>query len=144
MVRGDDEDVPGREAAPERVAFKLRPEGRRALGNGAESLYVIFGEEEVVRARLATDVDAARFGGRDLGDASAATDVDDVEPASRRFGEKDRPPDRLDLGEDRAGDQVVADPSPAFGDGPRGEATGQRVALGVDCDDQAEFGRGCH
>ena len=41
-------------------AFSRRPQRWRALGDGAELLEIVLGEQQVVRAGLARDVDAAR------------------------------------------------------------------------------------
>ena len=56
-------------------------------------------EEQVVRARLAGHVDAALARRGDERHAAAAGHVDDVQRAAGVLGERDRAPDRLELGD---------------------------------------------
>src|SRR6202035_2331210 len=59
MVRRDHRQPPVVERVPQRLALVTRAQRRRTFRDVAESVGVLLGEYEVVRARLAADVDSA-------------------------------------------------------------------------------------
>ena len=58
MVGGDPVYISGKHALPESVAIRGGTERRRALGDGAEPLHIVFREEEVMRTGLDRHIDA--------------------------------------------------------------------------------------
>ena len=68
VVGRDDRDRAREQLRPERLDLDARPQRRRALGERADALRVLVGEQEVVGTRLAGHVDAT---GARLGDEHA-------------------------------------------------------------------------
>ena len=108
---------------------------RRALGDDAEPLDILVGEEQIVRTGFDRHVDAPRPRLGRHRDAAAGADVDDVQAGAGFLREQERTLDRLELGDDR----------PRVEEGPRGprrdalaETARQLLALGVHGDRQPE------
>src|SRR5215204_5945654 len=144
MIRGDERDVVFEDPLPELLEILVRAQRRGALRARAELLNVLLGQDEVVSARLAGDVDAFGARDRDEGDAPPRADVHDVQRASGLLGEEDRPPDRLQLGGHRARVEIVAHRRASFRHGAAGEPARDLVVLRVDEDREPEFRRPLH
>ena len=90
VVGRDDRDRAREQLRPERLDLDARPQRRRALGERADALRVLVGEQEVVGARLAGHVDAT---GARLGDEQhrgGRARVDDVQRAAGLLRHRDR------------------------------------------------------
>src|SRR5581483_2171023 len=89
---------------PQGLAICGRTKGWRALGGLADALHVLLDVEQVVSARLATHIDAARGSELDELYAARGADVHDMEPTARFGCQFNRRCDRrkLRLGRPRA------------------------------------------
>src|SRR5262245_33425378 len=99
------------------VAGELGPEAfdvaggaqrRGTLGDGAHLDGVVLGQQKVMWASLAGDVDIVFARGQDGGRAGAGADVNDVQGAARLGGEGDGALDRFELGDRRARVEKIA------------------------------------
>ena len=135
---------PWRTRAPQRLDLLALADRRRALRRHPDRDRVLLVEREVVRARLAGDVDAPRSRLGDEPHAGGARDVDDVQRAPRLLRQLERAPDRAELGDDRPRVEVVAEREAPLGDRLRGEPRRQLRVLRMHCDGKPEPGGARH
>jgi hypothetical protein len=137
VVARDQIDRPGVELAPELVPVGARGAGAARTWRASRPAEVVLVEHGVVRAGLARDRDGVCPRRRDEPDAPPRRDVDDLQGAPGLPRKRDRPADRLELGEDGPAGRVVA---PAAARRPARVPVGERRALGVHRHRQAESG----
>ena len=82
-------------------ADRSRAQRRRTLGDRAQPLDILVGEEQIVRARFDGHIHSLRprFGRQS--DPASQADVDDVQAGAGFFREQERTLDRLELGDHR-------------------------------------------
>ncbi len=97
-----------------------RADRRRAFRQRADLLDILVGEDEIVRAGLATNVHTtcSRLGHQS--DATSGADMDDVQRAAGFLGEEDGALDGLQLGHDGTRVEVVTDAGAALGNSASG------------------------
>ena len=135
MVGGDDVDVAGDELVPQGLLLVAGSQWRCTLRDRPQALHILVGEVQIVRARFDRHVDAPGAGLRRERDTAAGADMDDVQRRARLLRQQQRPLDRLELGEDRAGVEEGA--RRRRGDS-LGQSSSQLFALRVHGDRPAE------
>ena len=99
MIRGDDVDVAAREVGPQRLTISRGSQRWRALRDDAETLEVLLGEKQIMRAGLDRHIHAMcpRLGGH--GHAATGADMNDVESHAGLASEQRGTVNGLDLGD---------------------------------------------
>src|SRR5712692_8481005 len=144
MVRHHDRQFAVRYLLPQPIAILARSKWWRALSEAAEALDVLLGVEEVVRARLAADVDAARLRFGDQLDAARCAHVHDMNAAAGLAGNRDGTRDGFQLGGRRPRAYEVARTLPAGGERPAGEVVDHRRILGMQEEDRVQLRNSLH
>src|SRR5262249_36190250 len=109
MVRTDAGDFASQEILPQRILGWNRTQCRRAFGQWADALEILFGECKIMRASLARDVHAQFFCRGDQSDARSTAYMDDMQPAARFTGEFERFLNGLEFGVNGARLQIRSD-----------------------------------
>ena len=141
--RGDEARLGSR---PERRAVRAvgGPERRADLGEGAQALHLLVGQEQVLRAGLRPHLLAFRLRALDALEAEPGAEMHHVHRAVGEPADEDGAVDRLFLRPVRAGRGEIGGRGPALGDGLVLEVAEHVAVLAVELAEAAERGEPLH
>src|SRR6266699_3375222 len=129
---------------PQCFPLRVRTYRRSALRHGSQSFYVVPGQYQVVRARLAAYVDASLPCRRYQLDTSPAADMHDEQRTPCFAGEQDGSLDGFEFGYHGPRSKIVAYLRSPLRYGALCQPTGDLIVFRVYRDDFAKFCGACH